>query len=160
MKILLIVIYIIFLLFLQIGVLPHLAIFNSYPNLILLSILSLSIVRGWKKILGWTIISGLFLDFYSLSNFLGISAVALLAVSYIVYSLSQNTFKKTTPLSLALIFLITIFIYNLLVIAFYEIANISPGPRFPTFIFTIIYNWIVALPIFYLIKRYAQSRKI
>src|SRR4030042_1047061 len=92
-------------LFVQIGISPHLTIFGAFPNLVLLSILSLSIIRGWKKTLPWTIIGGLFLDFYSLYDILGISIIALLVVSYLVYFLSQNIFKKTTVFSIILIFL-------------------------------------------------------
>jgi len=153
MKIILIIIFILILFFLQIGILPQLKIFGAWPNLILISILALSILQGWKKTLPWIIVGGLFIDFYSLDNILGISVVALLVISYLAYFLSQNTFKKTTFSSLILIFLIAIFVYNILLIFFFKIFNIGPDWSFLTFIIGIIYNLILALPIFYLIKK-------
>jgi len=155
-----VIIFIFVILFLQIGILPHLAILGAYPNLILVSISALSILRGWKKTLPWIIIGGLFLDIYSLRNFLGISVIILIIAAYLAYHLSQNTFKKTTLSSLALIFLITIFIYNLLMTVLYRLPSIGFDFKFTAFIMAIIYNWIIALPVFYLIKRYAQFRKI
>lgn len=146
MRIVLIIVFILVLLFLQIGIFPHLAIAGVFPNLILLSILSLSILQGWKKTLPWTIAGGLFLDFYSLNNILGISVIFLLIVSYLAYFLSQNIFKKTTVSSLLLIFLIAVFVYNLLLIIVFDW-------RFLGFIVSIIYNLIFVLPVFYLIRQ-------
>ncbi len=153
MKIACIIIFILVLLFLQIGIFPHLAIADSFPNLILLTILSLSILQGWKKTLVWIIVGGLFLDFYSLNNVLGISVVSLLLASYLAYFLSQNVFKKTSFFSLILIFLITIFLYNILLIIFFKIFAVTFDFRFLSFIIAIIYNLILALPVFYLVKK-------
>lgn len=153
MKIACIIIFILVLLFLQIGIFPHLAIVGSFPNLILLTILSLSILQGWKKTLVWIIVGGLFLDFYSLNNVLGISVVSLLLASYLAYFLSQNLFKKTSFFSLILIFLITIFLYNILLIIFFKIFAVTFDFRFLSFIIAIIYNLIFALPVFYLVKK-------
>jgi len=153
MKVFLLMVFVFFLLFLQIGVFPHLEIAGVFPNLILLSILSLSILQGWKKILPWTIVGGLFLDFYSLNNVLGVSVVGLLIVSYLAYFLSQNIFKKENVSSLILIFLITIFIYNFWLIILFSIFPVAFDFRFLGFIIGIIYNLIFALPVFWLIKK-------
>ena len=150
MKIFLIIIFILILLFLQIGIMPHINIAGAWPNLILVSILSLTVIRGWKKTLPWVIVGGLFLDFYSLHNVLGISVIALLIASYLSYFLSQNIFKGTTFASLVSIFLISIFVYNLLLIIFFKIFNISFDFGFPSFVIGILYNLIFALAIFYL----------
>ena len=156
MKIFLIIIFILLILFLQIGIMPHINIAGAWPNLILVSILSLIVIWGWKKTLPWVIVGGLFLDFYSLPNVLGISVIALLIASYLSYFLSQNIFKETTFASLVSIFLISIFVYNLLLIIFFEIFNISFDFGFLTFVTGILYNLIFALPIFYFLKRYVR----
>lgn len=153
MKLVFIILFIILLLFLQIGVFPHIPVFGVFPNLILLSILALTILQGWKKTLGWTIAGGLFLDFYSLNNILGISVIFLLIVSYLTYFLSQNIFKKTTVSSLLLIFLIAVFVYNLLLIIVFDW-------RFLGFIISIIYNLIFVLPIFYGLKKIQSKTKV
>ncbi len=152
MRIAFIIIFVLGLLFLQIGIFPHLSIAGVFPNLILLSILSLSILQGWKKTLGWTIAAGLFLDFYSLSGVLGLSVVSLLIVSYLTYFLSQNIFKKANLSSLALNFLIVIFAYSLCLLILFSVFNVISDFRFSGFIVAIIYNLVLSLPIFYLIK--------
>lgn len=153
MKYFFVIIFILILLFLQIGVFPHLKIAGSFPNLILLSILSLSILRGWKKSWGWIIAGGLFLDFYSLHNILGISVISLFIVSSLAYFLSQNVFKKANIQSLLLTFLISIFIYNLFLIILFKIFVITFDFKFLGFIVGILYNLIFALPIFYGLKK-------
>jgi len=160
-NIIVVIISVFIILFLQIGIFPHLSILNTYPNLILISISALSIIQGWKKTLPWTIFGGLFLDFYSFTNILGISVIMLLIVSYVSYFLSQNTFKKTTFFSLVSIFLIIIFVYNLLSIIFFKIFGINFNFGFLKFIVGIIYNLIFALPLFYLFKKYdTKFRKV
>jgi rod shape-determining protein MreD len=143
-------------LFLQVGVLPHLSILEAYPNLILVSILALSILQGWKKTLPWIIVGGLSLDFYSLNNVLGVSVIGLLIVSYLSYILSQNTFKKTTFFSLTSVFLIAVFVYNAFLMLFWKVFDINIDFKFFGFVFGIVYNLIFALPIFYWLKKYAN----
>lgn len=156
MKVVFIVVFILVLLFLQVGVFPHLNIAGSFPNLIVLAILGLSVLQGWKKTLPWIVAGGLFLDFYSLNNFLGISVISLFVASYLVYVLSQNFFKEANFWSLALIFLIGILIYQILLIVLFTIFSISFDFRILGFIVGTIYNLIFALPIFYLIKKYVS----
>lgn len=134
------------------GIFPHLSIAGVFPNLILLSILSLSILQGWKKTLGWTIIGGLFLDFYSLTGVLGLSVVGLLIVSYLTYFLSQNIFKKASLFSLVLNLLIAIFAYSLCLLILFSIFSVVSDFRFLGFVVAIIYNLVFALPVFYLVK--------
>lgn len=153
MKITLIIIFILVLLFLQVGIFPHLKIAGSFPNLIILAILGLSALQGWKRTLPWIIAGGLFLDFYSLHSVLGISVISLLIASYLAYFLSQDILKKTSFFSLVLVFLITIFVYNLLLIIFFKIFSISFDWSLFSFIVGIIYNLILALPLFYLVKK-------
>ena len=155
MKIILTIIFILILLFLQIGVFPHLSIAGSFPNLILLAILGLSVLQGWKKNLVWIIIGGLFLDFYSLHSVLGISIVGLLLAGYLAYFLSQNIFKGVSFWSLILVFLISIFVYNLSLIILFGVFGISFDLGFLSFIVGLVYNLIFALPVFYLLKRTA-----
>ena len=89
-NIIVVVVFVFIILSLQIGILPHLNVLGVYPNLILISIISLSIIRGWKKTLPWVIIGGVYLDLYSLNNILGISVIIMLIVSCLSYFLSQN----------------------------------------------------------------------
>jgi rod shape-determining protein MreD len=148
MRVVFIIIFILIILFLQIGILPHLAILGAYPNLILISVLSLVILRGWKKNLGWIVAAGLFFDFYSSRNILGISILIILVISIIVQFLSQKFFKKTDNLSIFLVFLAGLIIY--------EIVYLS----FPASLIRIIYDLIFVLPIFHIIKKVVAPTQI
>jgi rod shape-determining protein MreD len=147
--------FILVLLFLQIGILPHLKIVGVYPNLIFLAIVSLTIINGWRENLGWIIISGMFLDFYSLQNILGITVLILLLACLLSRFLNSKFLKEENKLSLILIFLISSLFYELLL--FIIGSNLS----LLGLIAKIIYNSILALPIFYITKSYVgKFRKI
>lgn len=159
MKYIIIILFIIAILFLQIGIFPNLKIFNVYPNIILLALISLAILRGWKKTLGWIIAAGLFLDFYSLQNILGISVLILLFVCLFSQFLNQRFLKKENKLSLILIFFISLLFYELLLIAVFGVLNIGFNFTLLGLIIKILYNSILALPIFYTIKWYVDKIK-
>ncbi|MBU4284654.1 rod shape-determining protein MreD [Patescibacteria group bacterium] len=149
MRIILVIIFILVVLFLQIGIFPHLKIVGVYPNLIFLAVVSLAITKDWKKNLGWIIVSGLFLDFYSLQNILGISVLVLLLTCLLSRFLNKEFLKEENKLSLILIFLISSLFYELLL--FIIGSNLS----LLGLVAKIIYNSILALPIFYIVKSYA-----
>ncbi|MBU2564503.1 rod shape-determining protein MreD [Patescibacteria group bacterium] len=149
MKIIYIIFFIIILLFLQIGILPHLKILGVFPNLIIISILSLSILKEWKKNFVWIIIAGLFLDVYSLNNIIGVSIISLLGAGILVYFLNQNTFKKANILSLIITFLIGILAFYILSLILSLIFSFS----FTFSIVLVIYNLILSLPVFWVMKK-------
>ncbi|MBU3923168.1 rod shape-determining protein MreD [Patescibacteria group bacterium] len=149
MKIIYIILFIIILLFLQIGILPHLKILGVFPNLIIISILSLSILKEWKKNFVWIIIAGLFLDVYSLNNIIGVSIISLLGAGILVYFLNQNTFKKANILSLIITFLIGILAFYILSLILSLIFSFS----FTFSIVLVIYNLILSLPVFWVMKK-------
>jgi len=140
-------------LFFQVGIFPHIAIAGAYPNLILILIISISILKGFKESLLWTIVAGLFLDFYSLNNFLGISVINLLIVSLVAYFMTQNIFKKTSPSSVASVFFLTIVLYNILLLVGYKISGNGFEFVFLKILIGVLYDSIVAVPVFYIIKK-------
>jgi len=154
MKFVFSMIFILVLLFFQIGILPHLAIFEVYPNIIFVCFMSLVILRGFKKSITWAIVAGLFLDFYSLNNIVGIFVVCFLLSSYFVFFLSQNIFKKSNLSSVIPVFLLTTGFYNLLVLVFHKIFGLEFEFGVLTFLINVAYNTIIAIPVFYLIKKY------
>jgi len=157
-KIVLIIFFIVLILFLQIGILPHFKVLGIFPNLILLSLISLILINGFKKTaIWWAIVAGLFLDFYSLFNIVGISVVFLLLTSYFAHIGSQNLFKKTNFLSLIIIFILTICFYYSLNLIFKSIFS-RELQFYPLSFFTyLIYNLIFAIPVFYPIKEFYES---
>lgn len=159
MKIVFIIFSILVILFLQIGVLPNLKIVNVFPNLFLLSSVSITILIGWKKTLGWIISFGLFLDFYSLHSILGISVMSMLLVCILAQFLNQKYLKKENKLSIILVFIISVFFYELLLLVIFKIFDIGYNFYLLGFIIKIIYNVIFALPMFYISKWYVDKIK-
>jgi rod shape-determining protein MreD len=159
MKITLIVVFVLVVLFLQIGIMPNLKIFSVYPNIILLVILSLSILRSLKENIGWIIVSGLFMDFYGLYNVVGISIAALLLVSIFSQFLNRRFLKKENKLSLVFMFLASSLLYETILIVIFKIFKIEFNFAILDLIVKIVYNSILALPVFYLIKWYVDRVK-
>jgi rod shape-determining protein MreD len=148
-----IIIFILIVLFFQIGILPHLAIFETYPNIILGSLVSFGILKGFKKSIVWAIAAGLFLDFYSLNSVIGISVVCLLFCSYFSFFLSQNVFKKSTLSSIISVFALTLVFYDLLFLTLRGVFGFGFQFDILTFLINVAYNTIFAIPVFYLIKK-------
>jgi rod shape-determining protein MreD len=159
MKIFCIIIFILLVLFLQIGILPNLKIVDTYPNLFLLILISLTVLIGWKKTLGWIIAFGLFLDFYSLHNVLGIFVISMLLACLLTQFLNQRYFKKENKLSIILVFIISIIFYELLLLIVFKIFGIGYNFYLLGLIVKTAYSLVLALPIFYTIKWYVDKIK-
>lgn len=159
MRYFIVLLFIILLLFLQIGILPNFKILNTYPNLIFLALIALTILRGWKQNLGWIIGVGLFFDFYSLNNIIGISIVILLLSCVVVELLNRRYFKKENKLSLILIFVISLIFNEILLIVFSKLFHLGFSFYWLEFIMETIYGLIFVLPMFYLIKWYTSKIK-
>jgi rod shape-determining protein MreD len=148
-----IIILVSIILFFQVGIFPHLEIFETYPNIILCSLISMGIIWGFKKSLIWTVVSGLFLDFYSLSSVIGVFVVCLMLCSFISSFLSQNIFKKSNLLSVVPIFILAIISYDLSVFGMQTIFGFEVRFKVLTLLIDIVYNTVFAIPVFYLIKK-------
>lgn len=153
MKFVFSVIIIFLLILIQISLYPYLEICNAFPNLILILVLILSILKGFKKSLTWVIFGGFLLDVYSFSNPIGTSILGLFLVSYSAYFFSHNIFKKTSILSIILITLGGTLIYGLFLILVLLIGGIDFQFGFSQIIIQMIYNLVILIPLFYLIKR-------
>lgn len=131
---------------------PYLEIKDAFPNLILIIILILSILRSYKKNLVWIIAGGFFLDIFSFNNFLGVSVVGLFLISYLIYFLSQTTLRKTNIFSVILFGIGATLIYKFFLILVFLITKTSFELSFIQTISQVIYNLIILIPLFYLIK--------
>lgn len=152
-------IFIAIILFLEIGIFPHLKIFGFFPDLMLASVLSLSILKGFKKSLVWIVIVGLFLDVYSLNNYFGISIICMFFAAFTAFFLSQNVFKKTNIASVFPVFLLSITLYNLLFFIIYKILSTPSEFSLIKFIINIVYSAIAAVPVFYSFKKLFSAVK-
>lgn len=161
MRFLLSIIIIFFLVILQSSLYFHLEVNDAFPNLILILVLIISILRGYKKNLVWIIVGGFLLDVYSFNNPIGTSILGLFLVSYLAYFFSQNIFKKTSIFSVILIGIGGTLIYKLFLTLVLLIAGTSFQPAssaggfaFIQLISQIIYNLVILTPLFYLIKKF------
>lgn len=78
---------------------PRLALLGVQPNLMLLTVLSWSLLRGWKEGMLWAFGGGLLLDLLSGAP-LGTSALSLLLVSFLSSQGEVTMFRTTLSLPL------------------------------------------------------------
>lgn len=152
MKILLSIIITFLLIILQSSFYPYLNIYDAFPNLILILILILSILYGYKENLAWIIIGGFFLDVFSFNNPIGTSILCLLLVGYLVDFFSKNIFKKSNILSIIIIGIGGTLIYRFLLISILLITGNNFQFGFIQIISQMAYNLAVLIPLFYLIR--------
>ena len=157
MKFVLSIIIIFLLVILQSSFYPFLEIYHAFPNLILILVLILSILKGCKKSLVWIIFGGFLLDVHSFDNLIGTSILGLFLVSYLAYFFSQNIFKKTGIFSVILIGIGGTLIYRLILILVLLIAGISFQFSFIQLISQIVYNTAVLIPFFYFLKHLSKK---
>jgi len=157
MKFILSLVIIFILIILQSSLYPYLAIYGAFPNLILIMVVILSTLRDYKKNLIWVMFGGLFLDIFSFNNFLGISIVGLFLISYLIHFLSQTTFRKTGIPPVILFGISATLIYKFFLILVFLIAKSSFELSFSQVLSQIIYNTILLIPLFYLIKKFQHA---
>lgn len=152
MKILISVIFIILSVFIQSSFFPYLQVFNAFPNLILIAVLIISLLKNYKESLVWVFLGGWFLDVYSFNNPLGTSILSLLFIGYLVNFLSVNLFKKSSIISLVTVCVISTIIYRLALALAFLITTGDLKINIVQILAQIIYNLIIFIPAFYIIK--------
>lgn len=157
MKFLLSIIIIFLLVIFQSSLYPYFKVCNAFPNLILILVLILSILRGYKKSLSWIIFGGLLLDIYSFNNPIGTSILGLLLIGCLAYFFSQNIFKKTGIFSIILIGVGGTLIYRIFLILVLLIAGIGFQFSFAQLISQVAYNLAILIPLFYLLKYFLKK---
>lgn len=158
-KLLLSIVIIFLLIILQSSLYLYLGVCGAFPNLILILVLILSVLQGYKKSLVWVIFGGFLLDVYSFNNPIGTSILGLFLVSHLAYFFSQNIFKKTSIFSVILIGIGGTLIYRLFLILVLLIVGTSFQFTFTQLISQVVYNLIILIPLFYLIKRFKNVQR-
>jgi len=96
----------------QSTVMPHLTLWDVKPDLMLLAVISWSLLRGTREGIVWGLIGGLCLDLFSGAP-LGLSALALLIVSFFSGLGAATVFRTHVILPLATVFFASL-IYDLI----------------------------------------------
>lgn len=113
MKFILNLLLIILAVILQISLIPKLALFGSFPNIILLIYLALLFVGKPQESLWWAGIGGILLDLVSPSSF-GIYTFSMLAVYIPAYYLTNRVFNNPSVFVAAIIFFVSSLVANLI----------------------------------------------
>ncbi len=87
---------------LQSTLLPHAAILNVWPNLVLLAVVSWTLLRGLAEGLMWAFIGGLWLDILSGGPF-GLSTLTLVLVAFVISFLEASLFREHIVLVVAIV---------------------------------------------------------
>jgi len=137
----------------QSSVFGHLEICNAYPNLILILVLALSVSKDWKNNWIWIIFGGFMLDIFSFNNPIGISILGLFLINYLANFFSHNIFKKTNVFFVILIGIGGTLIYRIVLVLTFLILGITFELSLIQISFQLVYNIVILVPTFYLIKK-------
>ncbi len=86
---------------LQATVLPHLRVFGGQPDLVVLLVLAWSTLDQEQEGLAWAFVGGLLLDLFS-GTPIGVSALALLPLAYLIGLLEAQIYRASLLLPLLL----------------------------------------------------------
>lgn len=91
---------------LQSTVMPYLKVFGVMPNLMLLAVVAWTLLRGPGEGIVWGFLGGIFVDLLSRAP-LGLSALALVFVSYLSSFAEQTLYRNHPALPLIVVLIVT-----------------------------------------------------
>ncbi len=159
MKFIISTIIIFLLIIIQFSLAPYLEIYSAFPNLILIQVIILSVLKEWKKNWLWIVWGGFLLDVFSFNNPIGASIFGLVVVSYLISLLVYGLFKKTSIFSIIIVAIFGTLLYKFLIYLILLIGNVSFQFGLKQLFFQVLYNVIILIPSFYLIKRYGKIKQ-
>lgn len=150
MKIIVNVLLILLAIILQTSLLPKIDFFGTFPNLVLLIMLSLLFINRTEEALWWTGGGGILLDLVSPARF-GIYTFSLLIIFILTYILVSRIFSDPSLLLAAVFFFVASLLMNLffLFLTSYFLLLIS----------TAIYDTLVGCIIYGLVKYYYKPKE-
>lgn len=135
---------------LQISVMPKIAIFSGFPNLVFLAVLILIFVRRDKEALWWAGGGGILLDLFSPAHF-GIYTLSLLVVYFLIFILVKRIFSDPNLLVAVGFF----FLGSL----FFDLLWLVVNPQWQTILIDATYNTIVGCIIYWLLRERLRPRE-
>jgi rod shape-determining protein MreD len=128
---------------LQISIMPNLAIWQVFPNLILISTVILIFSGRDKEALYWAALGGITLDLFSTFHF-GIFTVSLLIIYFLISYLVKKFFSDPNFIIATGLFLISGVIFDLILF----IIN----PQWQIFVGEILYNAVLGVLLYSIFK--------
>jgi len=159
MKFLIQLALIIVLIIVQSAVYPCLEAYNAFPNLILIMVLIIAILKGYKQGWMWIVFGGLLLDIYSYNNFIGISILSLSLIAYLASKLAQNVFRKNSIYSIITITIGGTLVYQIIIFLNLLVTGTNFQFNFTQIFFQVMYNIIVLIPFFYLARKFQYGER-
>lgn len=150
MQIILNIVFIFIAALLQISVLPHLAIFRAYPNLILIVMLSLIFIQKKDLAIWWALVGGLALDLTS-SGFFGLYTATLLIIFWLFSFITKRVFAHPPLYIAAILFFTASLLLDLPWVIQYKEWTILFSQA--------IYNTVVGCIAYYFIGYYAKPKE-
>lgn len=105
----------------QSTVMPYLRIFGVMPNLMLIAVVAWTLLRGPGEGIVWGFVGGIFMDLFSRAA-LGVSALALVIVSYLSSFAERTLYRDHAALPLAVILIVTP-IYDILTLLLLQLTG-------------------------------------
>jgi rod shape-determining protein MreD len=150
MKFIIQLILIIIAVILQISLVPKLALFGTFPNIILLIFLALLFIGRPQESLWWAGIGGILLDLASPSYF-GIYTFSMLIVYVLVFYLTNRIFSNPSVFVAAVIFFVSSLMINSIFIFYVH--------NYAGFLIEAVYSTLIGCMIYGLMRYRTKKRE-
>jgi len=127
---------------------PKMAIFGAFPNLVMLVILSLIFINRTRDALWWVLIGGVLLDLFSPVRF-GAYTLSFVVIFFLAYYLVNYVFSEPSVFLAAGIFFISSLILNIIFLMYFH--------YFGLYFIEAIYSTFVGCIVYGLIRYYYKQ---
>ena len=148
MKTFLNILLVIIVVILETTLVPKMAIFGAFPNLVMLVILSLIFINRTRDALWWVLIGGVLLDLFSPVRF-GAYTLSFVAIFFLAYYLVNYVFSEPSVFLAAGIFFISSLILNIIFLMYFH--------YFGLYFIEAIYSTFVGCIVYGLIRYYYKQ---
>lgn len=152
MKNFLVILVFILAIILQVSAAPFLIVFNTGPNLVLILILTLVILRTFKRSWFIVVLTGFLIELFSGLPF-GLISLSLIGSVYLIDWLNRNVFSTTNFWAMISLIILGSLIYSILIIILAILFQIDLILNLQHLFIELLYNSIMAIIFFYGAKK-------
>jgi len=152
MKNFLVILIFILAIILQVSAAPFLVVFNTGPNLILILILTLVVLKTFEKTWWMVVLTGFLIELFSGLPF-GLISLSLIGSVYLIDWLNRNVFSTTNFWTMISLIILGSLIYSILIIILAILFQIDLILNLQHLFIQLLYNLIMAIIFLYALKR-------
>jgi len=152
MKFFLVILIFILAIILQVSAAPFLVVFNTGPNLILILVLTLVILKTFKRTWWMVVLTGFLIELFSGLPF-GLISLSLIGSVYLIDWLNRNVFSTTNFLAMISLIILGSLIYSILIIILAILFKIKLILNMQNLFIELSYNLIMAIIFLYAAKK-------